>query len=81
MGSNYPWLPTVWTLKMYRKDRRPMKLEAHCTIYDSGDLRDFEESPLFSSKTIFENGAFIQQVSHSSMCGGVVGRWDVQIVL
>ena len=65
---------------MQRKDRRPIRLEAHCTIYDSNDLRDYERSPLCRSKTIYENGAFIQQVSHSSMCGGVVGRWDVQIV-
>ena len=66
---------------MERKDGKPFELEAQCTIYDPEDIRDFELSSLYDSKTIHEEGAVIQQVSHSSWCGGDVGRWDVQIFL
>lgn len=66
---------------MERKDGKPFELEAQCTVYNMEDIRDFELSSLYDSKTIHEEGAVIQQVSHSSWCGGDVSRWDVQIFL
>jgi hypothetical protein len=76
--SNYPWLPTVWSLSLQRLDKKPFKFKARFVSYSEEDIRDYEQSreELFS-KAIEGR----ETVSFSSWAAYHFGRWDVELLL